>query len=62
MAYRYSSGHAIGGVTPSDPGVDIGRRWRIVVSLPNASKEDAPIGSRIWVAHDIKQALGVANS
>jgi len=45
-----------------DPGVDISRRWRIVVSLPYASKEDAPVGSRIWVTRDIKQALGVANS
>ena len=44
------------------PGVDISRCWRIVVSLPNASKEDVPVGSGIWVTHDIKQALGVANS
>ena len=44
------------------PGVDISRCWRIVVSLPNASIEDAPVGSRVWVTHDIKQALGVANS
>jgi hypothetical protein len=44
------------------PGVDISRCWRIVVSLPNASKEDVPVGSGIWVTHDIKQSLGVANS
>ena len=44
------------------PGVDISRCWRIVVSLPNALKEDVPVGSGIWVTHDIKQALGVANS
>jgi hypothetical protein len=44
------------------PGVDISRCWRIVVSLPNASKEDVPVGSRVWVTRDIKRALGVANS
>jgi hypothetical protein len=45
-----------------DSGVDINRRWRIVVILPYASKDDVPVGSRICVTHDIKQALGVANS
>jgi hypothetical protein len=45
-----------------DPGVDISRHWRIVVSLPYASKEDVPVGSRIWVTRDIKQFLGVADS
>jgi len=44
------------------PAVDISRCWRIVVSLPNASKEDVPVGSRVLVTHDIKQALGAANS
>jgi hypothetical protein len=45
-----------------DPGVDISRRWRIVVSLPYASKEDVPIGARVWVTRDTKRALGVADS
>jgi hypothetical protein len=45
-----------------DPGVDISRRWRIVVSLPYASKEDVPVGSRVWVTRDINRALGAADS
>ncbi|HEY7184547.1 MAG TPA: hypothetical protein VIC84_24125 [Blastocatellia bacterium] len=45
-----------------DPGVDISRRWRIVVSLPSALKEDVPVGSRVLVTPDIKQAIGTANS
>jgi hypothetical protein len=45
-----------------EPGVDISRRWRIVVSLPSASKEDAPVGSRVLVTPDIKQALGASDS
>src|SRR5262245_26251768 len=38
-----------------DPGVDISRHWRIVVSLPSASKEDVPVGSVVWVTPAIKQ-------
>ena len=45
-----------------DPGVDISRRWRIVVSLPYASKEDVPVGSKVWGTRDIKQSLGMADS
>jgi hypothetical protein len=45
-----------------DPGVDINRRWRIVVSLPSASKEDVPFGGRVWVTPDIKRVIGAANS
>jgi hypothetical protein len=45
-----------------NPCVDISRRWRIVVSLPYASKEDVPVGSRVWVTPDIKQAIGTGDS
>jgi hypothetical protein len=45
-----------------NPVVDIRRRWRIVVSLPYASREDVPIGSKVWVTRDIKQALGASDS
>ncbi len=46
----------------TDPGVDINRRWRIVVSLPSVSKEDVPVGSKVWVTRDIKQTLEAADS
>lgn len=44
------------------PSVDINCHWRIVVSLPQASKEDMPVGSKIWVTRDIQKALGLADS
>ena len=35
-----------------DPEVSIDKRWRVVISFPNATKEQIPIGSKIFVSKD----------
>ncbi len=35
-----------------DPKFSIDKRWRVVISFPNATKEQVPIGSKIFVSKD----------
>jgi hypothetical protein len=41
----------------SDPAVSIDRRWRVVLSFPNAAKDLVPVGSKILVSHEMRDAL-----
>lgn len=40
-----------------DPNVPIDKRWRIVLSLPEVSKEDAPSGSKVMVSQETADAV-----
>jgi hypothetical protein len=35
-----------------DPNVPMDKRWRVVLNLPKAHKEEAPIGSKVYVSED----------
>lgn len=37
-------------------------RWRIVVWLPDGKKEEVPIGSKILVSHEAREAVIVGNA
>jgi hypothetical protein len=41
----------------SDPGVSIDRRWRLKVSLTDRKKEEIPIGSKILVSKEVRDAI-----
>jgi hypothetical protein len=41
----------------SDPTVSIDRRWRVVLSLPNCTKEQVPVGSKILVSQEVRDAI-----
>src|SRR5262245_48431293 len=36
---------------------DVDRRWRIVVCFPKEKKDDVPVGSRIFVARELRTSL-----
>ena len=36
---------------------DVDKRWRIVVCLPEERKDDVPIGSKIFVAREVRDAV-----
>ena len=40
-----------------DPEASIDRRWRVVVSLPSGQKEQIPIGSKVFVSPEVKNAV-----
>ena len=40
-----------------DPSVQIDERWRVVVWLPNAKKEEVPIGSKVLVSRETRNAV-----
>jgi hypothetical protein len=40
-----------------DPKASIDKRWRVVVLLLNRSKEELPVGSKISVSQEIKDAI-----
>ena len=40
-----------------DPHVPIDRRWRVVVVLPDRTKDELPVGSRILVSPEIRDAI-----
>ena len=35
-----------------DPEASVDKRWRVVLTFPSASKEQVPIGSRVFVSAD----------
>jgi hypothetical protein len=41
----------------ADPAVSTDKRWRVVVSLPGRTKANVPVGSKIIVVQEIKDAL-----
>jgi hypothetical protein len=41
----------------SDPTVSIDRRWRVVVSLPDCTKDQVPIGTKILVSQEVRDAI-----
>jgi hypothetical protein len=44
-----------------DPQVPVERRWRVVVTLPEVQKEQVPIGSKLFVSSEVRDAvLGAA--
>jgi hypothetical protein len=40
-----------------DPKTSIDKRWRVVVMLLNGKKEELPVGSKILVSQEIRDAL-----
>ena len=42
---------------PVDPKAPIDKRWRIVVLLLGENKEDLPVGSKILVSREIRDAI-----
>jgi hypothetical protein len=43
-----------------DPAVPADRRWRLVVSFPEMTKERVPIGSRIMASQALRAAMRVS--
>ena len=41
----------------TDPTVPMDRRWRIVITLPGATKEELPIGSRVFARAELVELL-----
>jgi len=46
----------------SDPSVSIDRRWRVVLSLPGRTKGELPVGTRILVSQEMRDALFPKNT
>ena len=44
-----------------DPEVPLDRRWRVTVSLPNRTREDVPVGSKILVSPETRDAIFQTN-
>ncbi len=42
---------------PIDPNVPLDKRWRVIVLLTDYKKEDLPVGSKIFVSQEIKDAI-----
>ena len=42
---------------PLDPKASLDKRWRVVVLLLNGKKEELPVGSKILVSEDIRDAI-----
>jgi hypothetical protein len=43
----------------TDPSMPVDKRWRIVLILPKAKKEEVPIGSRVYVSEtDYSKVFG----
>ena len=40
-----------------DPQVSIDRRWRVVVLLPDRTKDELPVGSKILVSPEVRDAI-----
>jgi len=40
-----------------DPSVSVEKRWRVVISIPTLHKQQVPIGSRVMVSSEVKNAL-----
>jgi hypothetical protein len=40
-----------------DPSVSIDKRWRLTVWLTDRTKEDVPVGSRILVSQEVRDAM-----
>ena len=40
-----------------DPEASVDRRWRVLVTLPNTPKDQVPLGSRLLVSPEIRNAL-----
>lgn len=45
-----------------DPHVPIARRWRVVVVLPDRTKDELPVGSRILVSSEVRDAILLHNA
>jgi hypothetical protein len=41
----------------NDPTASVDRRWRVLLSLPEARKEQVPIGSRVLVSIEVHNAV-----
>jgi hypothetical protein len=40
-----------------DPSTSLNQRWRILVTLPGLTKEHVPIGSKLFVSSEIRDAI-----
>ena len=40
-----------------DPSVSIDRRWRLTVWLTDCTKDDVPVGSKIFVSQEVRDAI-----
>jgi hypothetical protein len=41
----------------SDPTVSIDRRWRVVLSLPRRTRGEVPLGTKVLVSQEMRDAL-----
>ena len=41
----------------SDPTVSIDQRWRVTIMLPDKLSSDVPVGSKLFVSHEIRDEL-----
>jgi hypothetical protein len=41
----------------ADPSVSLDKRWRVTVSFPEKTKDFVPVGSKIYVPQEFKEAL-----
>src|ERR1041385_1418612 len=48
--------------TFTDPNVPLDKRWRVVVQLLDKKKEDLPIGSKILVSQEARDAILPSNA
>lgn len=42
---------------PVNPKASLDERWRVVVLFPNGKKEELPVGSKILVSREIRNAI-----
>ena len=45
-----------------DPTVGASKRWPVLVSLRHTSKENVPVGSKVYVSQEIKNAITGRNA
>jgi hypothetical protein len=46
----------------SDPSVSIDRRWRVILSLPGRTKGELPVGTKVLVSQEMRDALFPKNT
>ena len=44
-----------------DSGVPVEKRWRVVVSLPDGTKEGVPVGSKILVSPEVRDRIATGD-
>ena len=57
VRYEATAQFSMSHIRISDAKVSSDRRWRVVLLLPDRTKDDVPVGSRILVSPEVRAAI-----